>query len=165
MISGKHKFISAFALVVCGLGSQAFAQGAPGCIELKSIAQVQKEVVDANGKKSTQVVPADKVVPGTEVTYVLTANNICKKPADNVTFDNPVPAHMSYVASSATGAGSDISFSLDGKTFAKPAELTVKENGTPRAARADEYKQIRWAFKQALQPGATANASFRAVLN
>ena len=165
MISGKQKFIGALALIVCGMGSPAFAQGAQGCIELKSTAQVQKEVVDAKGNKTMQMVPADKVVPGTEVTYLLTANNICKKPAENVTFDNPVPTHMSYIANSATGAGSDISFSLDGKAFAKPAGLTVNETGATRAARADEYTQIRWAFSQPLQPGASANASFRAVLN
>ena len=165
MISGKQKFIGAVAVVAWAMGSQAFAQGAQGCIELKSTAHVQKEVVDASGKKTTQMVPADKVVPGTEVTYVLTANNICKAPTENVTFDNPVPAHMSYVANSATGAGSVISFSLDGKSFGKPADLTVKENGATRAARADEYKQIRWSFTQPLQPGASATASFRAVLN
>jgi len=165
MFKGNIRTIVIAALIGCGSGVQASAQAPRGCIELKSSALVEKEVVDANGNKATKMVPADKVVPGTEVTWTVTASNICQKPAENVTFDNPVPPHMSYVANSATGPGADISFSLDGKTFAAPAGLTVNENGATRAARAGEYKHIRWAFKQALQPGATANASFRAVLN
>jgi hypothetical protein len=54
---------------------------------------------------------------------------------------------------------------VDGKTFAAPGQLTVQENGATRAARGDEFRHIRWAFKDALQPGATAMARFRAVLN
>lgn len=165
MFKGKTGTIAAIAFIACAIGAPAFAQAPKGCIELKSTALVEKEVADASGNKSTQLVPADKVVPGTEVTYQLVASNICQKAADNVTFDNPVPVHMGYVASSATGAGSDISYSLDGKTFGKPADLTVTENGATRPARAAEYKHIRWAFKQPLQPGATATATFRAVLN
>ena len=157
--------VIAIALFACGFGSQAFAQGAQGCIVLKSTAEISKEVVDEKGVKTTKMVPAEKVVPGTEVTWTVTANNICKQPSDKVTINNAVPAHMSYVADSASGAGSDITFSLDGTAFAKPAELTVKENGATRVARADEYKHIRWVFKDSLAPGATASASFRAVLN
>jgi uncharacterized repeat protein (TIGR01451 family) len=159
-----HKFI-AIAILACGFGSQAFAQGAQGCIVLKSTAEIKKEVVDQTGAKSTKMVPAEKVVPGTEVTWTITADNVCKKPSDNVTINNAVPPHMTYVANSATGPGSEITFSLDGTSFAKPADLTVKEDGATRTARADEYKHIRWVFKDSLAPGATAQASFRAVLN
>ena len=111
------------------------------------------------------MVPADKVVPGVEVTWTVTANNICKQPSDKVTINNAVPAHMTYVASSATGPGADVTFSLDGKTFGHADQLTVTENGATRAARAAEYKHIRWVFKDSLAPGATAVARFRAVLN
>ena len=58
----------------------------------------------------------------------------------------------------------DVTYSLDGKTFAKPDQLTVQENGAARKARADEYKHIRWVFKTPLAAGGTATASFRAVL-
>ena len=51
-----------------------------------------------------------------------------------VTINDAVPVHMSYIGGSAFGAGSDISFSLDGKTFAAPAMLSVKENGVECAA-------------------------------
>jgi uncharacterized repeat protein (TIGR01451 family) len=165
MIKGTHKFFAAAALIACSLGGQAFAQGAQGCILLKSTAEIAKEVVDAKGVKTVTMVPADKVVPGVEVTWTVTANNICKQPSDKVTINNAVPAHMTYVASSAIGPGSDITYSLDGAKFGTADQLTVLENGTTRAALAAEYKHIRWVFKDPLQPGSTAVARFRAVLN
>jgi len=165
MIKRTRNILAAAALLACGLGSQAYAQGVQGCILLKSTAEIAKEVVDAKGVKTVTMVPADKVVPGVEVTWTVTANNICKQPSEKVTINNAVPAHMSYVASSASGAGSDITFSLDGKTFGGPAQLTVIENGAARPAHAGEYKHVRWVFKDSLAPGATAVARFRAVLN
>ena len=165
MIKGTHKFFAAAALIACSAGGQAFAQGAQGCILLKSTAEIAREVVDAKGVKTVTMVPADKVVPGVEVTWTVTANNICKQPSDKVTINNAVPAHMTYVASSAIGPGSDITYSLDGAKFGTTDQLTVQENGTTRAALAAEYKHIRWVFKDSLQPGSTAVARFRAVLN
>ncbi len=165
MKKGIVKFIGVAALFAGALNVAAFAQGAQGCIQLKSVAEIEQEVVNERGEKSKQLVAADKVVPGTEVIWTVTANNVCKQPSDKVTINNAVPQHMSFVPNSATGPGSDISFSLDGKTFAAPGALTVQENGATRVARADEYRHIRWEFKNPLQPGASAFARFRAVLN
>ena len=164
MIKGTYKFLGAAALLLCSLGSQAFAAD-PGCIVLKSTAEIEQEVVNAKGEKSTTLVPANKVVPGVEVVWTVTANNVCKQPSDKVTINNAVPEHMTYVANSATGAGTDITYSVDGQTFGTPEQLTVKADGGTRKARADEYKHIRWVFKNSLQPGASAFARFRAVLN
>jgi len=164
MTKGIRNYIGIAAILACSFGSQAFAQE-HGCIVLKSVAEQEKEVVNANGEKTRQLVAASKIVPGMEVVWTVTANNICKVPSEKVTINNPVPEHMSYVANSAFGAGSDITYSLDGKTFAAPAELSVTENGARRQARADEYRHIRWVFRSPLQPGASAVARFRAVLN
>ena len=121
--------------------------------------------MNEKGEKSKVLVPAGKVVPGTEVVWTVTANNTCKQASDKVVIDNPVPEHMTLVANSAFGAGSQITYSLDGKSFAPAGQLTVKENGAERPARADEIKHIRWQFKDSLAPGAMAIARFRAVLN
>jgi len=164
MTKGIRNYIGIAAILACSFGSQAFAQE-HGCIVLKSVAEQEKEVVNAKGEKTRQLVAASKIVPGMEVVWTVTANNICKVPSEKVTINNPVPEHMSYVANSAFGAGSDITYSLDGKTFAAPAELSVTENGARRQARADEYRHIRWVFRSPLQPGASAVARFRAVLN
>jgi len=164
MTKGIRNYIGIAAILACSFGSQAFAQER-GCIVLKSVAEQEKEVVNAKGEKTRQLVAASKIVPGMEVVWTVTASNICKVPSEKVTINNPVPEHMSYVANSAFGAGSDITYSLDGKTFAAPAELSVTENGARRQARADEYRHIRWVFRSPLQPGASAVARFRAVLN
>lgn len=156
---------AAAVAALLGLATQAFAQQNAACIELKTTAQVEKEVVDARGAKSRVLVEAGKVVPGTEVVWTVTANNVCKVPSDKVTINNAVPEHMTLVPGSAIGAGSDITFSHDGKTFATADKLTVTENGATRPAHADEYRHIRWEFKNSLQPGASAFARFRAVLN
>jgi uncharacterized repeat protein (TIGR01451 family) len=151
-------------VVALGMSAQAFAQE-QGCIVLKSVAEIEQVTVSAKGEKTTKLVPAAKVVPGVEVTWTVTANNICKKPSEKVTINNAVPEHMSYVANSAIGAGTDVTYSLDGKTYGTADQLTVSENGATRKARADEYKHIRWVFKDSLQPGEQGMARFRAVLN
>jgi uncharacterized repeat protein (TIGR01451 family) len=164
MFKGNRKVVGLFALMACAFGTQVFAQP-QGCIVLKSTAEIEKEVVNDKGVKSRVLVPAGKVIPGTEVVWTVTANNVCKQASEKVTINNPVPEHMTLVPNSAFGPGSDITYSLDGQKFASAGELTVLENGTARPARADEYKHIRWAFKNSLQPGASAFARFRAVLN
>src|SRR5215831_19006180 len=117
MINRTLKLVVAAVLLACGFGSSAFAQS-KACIELKTTGEVEKEVVDANGEKTRQLVPAGKVIPGTEVVWTVTATNTCKVPSDHVVMSNPVPEHMTLVANSGFGPGSDVSYSVDGKTFA-----------------------------------------------
>jgi uncharacterized repeat protein (TIGR01451 family) len=136
-----------------------------GCIVVKQVAEIEQEVVNEKGERVKRLAPATKVVPGSEVVWTVTASNVCDKPAEKVAVDNPVPKHMQYVADTAMGPGTEISYSLDGKQYAAPDSLTVREaDGTSRAARADEYSHIRWVFKNPLQPGAVAFARFRAVV-
>ena len=164
MITGNRKFFGLVALMACALGSQAFAQ-TQDCIVVKTKGETEKEVVNDKGEKTRVLVPIGKVIPGTEVIWTMTANNVCKVPSDKVVINDPVPEHMTYVPNSAFGAGSDISFSVDGQKFSPAGQLTVVENGVTRPARAEEYRHIRWEFKSSLQPGASATARFRAVLN
>jgi uncharacterized repeat protein (TIGR01451 family) len=134
------------------------------CIELKTSAETEQEVVE-QGQKVKRLAPAGKVVPGNEVVWTITAVNVCKTPTENVVVANPVPEHMTYVANSAMGTGTDIAYSLDGKEFKNAAELQVRAaDGTTRAARADEYRAIRWTYKTAFAPGATAFVRYRALV-
>lgn len=161
MFMGK-KLIGIAAVLVCA-AAPAFA--AEGCIVLKSVAEVEKETVDAQGNRTTTLVPVDKAVPGVEVIWTVTASNKCDKPSEKVTINLPVPEHMTYVPASAVGPGSDVSFSVDAKAYAARGQLMVSENGATRPARDDEFRHVRWSFKDSLQPGASAMARFRAVLN
>ena len=135
-----------------------------GCVELKTSAETEQEVVE-QGQKVKRLAPAGKVVPGDEVIWTITATNVCKEPTADVAIANPVPEHMSYVAGSAMGTGADIAYSLDGKEFKSAAELQVRAaDGSTRAARADEYRAIRWTYKNAFAPGATAFVRYRAIV-
>jgi hypothetical protein len=62
MNSRKHNLYAIVALITCGFTTQAFAQ-AKACIELKTTAAVEKEVVNDKGEKSKVLVPAGKVIP------------------------------------------------------------------------------------------------------
>ncbi|MDW8259474.1 MAG: hypothetical protein RML32_08520 [Gammaproteobacteria bacterium] len=136
-----------------------------GCIELKSIAQIEESYTDAQGKPAVRRVPAARVVPGTEVIWTMIATNVCRQRAENVSIDNPVPEHMSYVADSAAGTGAEVTYSLDGVHYAAAAALQVRDaDGALRPARADEYKAIRWTFRNPIGPGQLATASFRATV-
>lgn len=144
-------------------GSGALAQD-KACVELTTAAETEQEVIE-QGQKVKRLVPAGKVVPGNEVVWTITARNVCDKPADNIVIANPVPQHMRYVAGSAMGTGADIAYSLDGTQFKSAAELTVREtDGTTRPARADEYRALRWTYKNAFAPGATAFVRYRATV-
>jgi uncharacterized repeat protein (TIGR01451 family) len=163
MFKGKGKFVGLVAIMACSFGSQAFA--VDGCIVVKSVAEVEQQVTDANGQKSTKLVPLTTAVPGTEVIYTTTATSKCAGPADKVAISNFVPPHMTFVANSSFSPGAEVAYSLDGKTFAAADQITVQENGASRKARPDEYKHLRWTLQSPLQPGASAFARFRAVLN
>lgn len=148
-------------------GKPATAATAPraGCIELKTVAQIEEAYVNDKGERAVRLVPAAKVIPGSQVVWTVTAANVCAQPAANVLIANPLPEHMNYVDGSAVGAGAEIAFSLDGRQFAAPDALLVREaDGKDRPARADEYKHIRWTFRNPIAPGQLAIARYRATL-
>jgi uncharacterized repeat protein (TIGR01451 family) len=156
------------AVVAAALGSAGDALGQAaqrGCIELRTVAEVQEAYVDDRGNAATRLVPAAKVVPGDEVIWTIVANNVCTTPAGDVAITNPVPQHMRYVVSSAFGPGADIVFSLDGSTFASADALVVAEaDGSRRQARADEYSAIRWVLPRPMGPSESLIVRYRATV-
>ena len=74
-----------------------------GCILLKTVAEIEQVTTDERGEQSTQLVPVEKIVPGNEIVYTVSATNICDQAAEHVVIDNPVPEHMNYIANSAIG--------------------------------------------------------------
>lgn len=160
-IAAARGAIAALALFA---GSAAIA-AEQGCIELKSSAEVEEHYENEQGQNATRLVPAGKVVPGDEVVWTITATNVCNKSTDNVVIANPVPEHMTYVADSAMGTGTDIDYSLDGRDFKPAAALTVRDpDGSSRAARPDDYRAIRWTYKASFAPGASGFVRYRAIV-
>lgn len=155
-------------LLVAGFGltANAFAQtAARGCIELKTVAEIEQAYVDERGNEATRLVPAAKVVPGDEIVWTIVANNVCATPAGDIAITNPVPQHMRYVGNSAFGPGANIEFSLDGAAFATPEALVVAEaDGSKRTARAEEYSAIRWVLPRPMGPSESLIVRYRATV-
>lgn len=157
--------IVALAALLTVPWAQAQAQG-QGHIKLTSRAWQEKQVFNSEGKKELKRVPAAKVLPGDEVIFTISYENIGKQAAENAEITDPIPAHMTYTPNSAQGAGTRITFSVDGgKTYAMPGKLFIFDAaGRKYPARPQDYTHIRWTFEKPLPPGAKGEVSFRAVL-
>jgi uncharacterized repeat protein (TIGR01451 family) len=133
-------------------------------IEVSTTAEIEVIEVNPDGTESVRRKAATRVVPGTEVIYTITAKNAGDEPADKVVVTNPVPAQTRYVEGSATGANTDVTFSVDGgNTWGQAESLTVADaNGEPRAATADDYTHVRWTLKSSLAPSQQQPVWYRA---
>ncbi|MBU2040236.1 MAG: DUF11 domain-containing protein, partial [Gammaproteobacteria bacterium] len=91
-------------------------------------------VQQADGSVVEEWQTPEKVVPGDKVGYRISYNNNGKEAAEGVVINNPVPAETIYIANSATGANSTITYSVDGgQNYGKARELTVTAQGNTRA--------------------------------
>ncbi len=139
---------------------------AKGHIQLTSVAEIEKEVFNQEGKKELKRMPAETVIPGSEVIFTTVFENISKEKAQQAAITNPVPEHMIYKADSAAGKDTAITFSVDnGKSYNIPAKLFVSDaEGRKIPARPQDYTHIRWELRAPLAPGKTGEVSFRAIL-
>lgn len=107
--------------------------------------------------------PALQLDEGQEIFYTLRIKNPGAKPMTGVSVVQAVPHNTSYVAGSATGAGADIMFSVDGGTrFAHANQLQWPGN-PGKVLPASQYTHIRWQLAYPLAPHAVVLARFRAV--
>lgn len=147
-------------------GAQQSAARQPGSIELKNVAEIEVKTTDAKGKVTIKRTPADKAIPGTDVIYTTTFKNIGDKPAGDIVINNPLPLHTTLVADSVFGTNTDITYSIDGKNFAAPEKIKVKDkDGKDIPATAKDYTHIRWSLKGNLAAGKSGSVGFRAVIN
>jgi uncharacterized repeat protein (TIGR01451 family) len=138
-----------------------------GSIELKVVAEQELVTVDADGERQVTRVPAAKVVPGDEVIYTVTYENVGEKAAGSVVITNPIPEHMQYKDKSASGTGTAITFSVDGgKAYDTPGNLKVlDENGEEVPAKSSDYTHVRWRLEDPLAAGSQGSVNFKAILN
>jgi uncharacterized repeat protein (TIGR01451 family) len=143
------------------------AQAVDGAIKVKSIAQVEIEVADKDGKKSLHREPVEKAIPGTEIIFTNTFENVSAKAASDIIINNPIPNSTTYKAGSAFGQDCEILFSVDqGKTFGVAESLKItSSDGTEHVALPKEYTNIRWSYKKQLPAGKSSDVGFRATIN
>lgn len=126
--------------------------------------EAYKIIVQTNddGIVSEEWVTVEEVVPGDKVGYRISYENTGTQDATGVVINNPVPDNTVYVANSAAGTGSQITYSVDaGNNFARSAELIVEKNGLKSKARADDITHIRWTLPEAVAPQASGSVEFQ----
>ena len=143
----KILILTAVTLVL----ASSFAWAAPK-IEIDLTAEVEvEETVD--GKVVTKRIPAAEAEPGQMIFYTLTYRNSGNEQATNVNLNDPIPKETMYVAGSAFGEGTTITFSADGgKTYQAETNVTYKSknaNGSmsEKTATPDQFTNIRWTVQ------------------
>lgn len=149
----------ALALSVVAVPVVAQAQ-----LELTTEAFHEVVVVDKNGKTERKREVLKKALPGQEVIYDIIYRNKGSKPAERVVVSNPIPAELSFVAGSATGAGTKFDVSVDGgEKWGALESLTVPDaEGKLRPARGEDVTHVRWTVLAPVKPGAGGKLSYRA---
>jgi uncharacterized repeat protein (TIGR01451 family) len=161
----KQHFISVLCATILLTAFAIPAHAAdPGAIKISSIAEKETNVVDKDGNTQTKRTRVDTAVPGDEIIYTTTFENISNKPAGNIVITNPIPNDTTYLM--ANGANTEITFSIDGgNEYATPDKLIVTDNeGDTRPALPSDYTHLRWVYKGELGVGETSKVSFRAVI-
>jgi uncharacterized repeat protein (TIGR01451 family) len=144
-------------------GMAAAVPAAPDPVEVRAIAEVESRMVE-HGREVRKLLPADRVVSGDWIIYTLEVRNTAPTAIRNPTVIYPVPEHMSYVADSAVGPATEVSFSVDGgHSFDVPENLKLQDaDGQRRLAAAAEYTHNRWQLKHGLKGNSVAFVRFRA---
>jgi uncharacterized repeat protein (TIGR01451 family) len=145
------------------LGTVADGQADSSSIAVKAIAEVESQTVK-DGREISKLAPADRVVSGDWVIYTLEVRNTASTTVRTPTVIYPVPEHMSYVAESAVGPATEVSYSVDGGSHFDVAEnLKMQDaDGQLRPAGAADYTHIRWQLKRSLKGNSVAFVRFRA---
>lgn len=153
-------------LVICLVALTSLAGAAHAQVRLENSIKKVETFVDEEGQVQRRLVDAASVVPGDELQYVVRFVNEGEVAVDagTIVITDAIPAHTEYLEGSAYGSGTDIDFSLDGKSFAEAAELTIAMGDRQVPASAAQYNAIRWRFGPALEPGATSYVSFNVRL-
>jgi uncharacterized repeat protein (TIGR01451 family) len=157
--------LGAFA-AACLLLAAARPAVAADTLELSNAVFQEVDTKAADGSTHKERVPAAKVVPGSEVVYVITYHNTGKQPATDVVITNPIPKELAYRPEPGPGPSLTPEVSVDaGKSWGALASLTVKgADGKPRPAQGSDVTHVRWKLGKPVKAGEQGTVSYRAVL-
>lgn len=155
-LSRAAPWVLGAAVLLC-----AGVANAAGKLEVTNAVFQEIEVKAEDGRVERRQVPATRVIPGTEVIYVISYRNAGDGPVANVAITNPVPAELRYVDSAGPVQVSEVSVDA-GETYGDLAELSVPgPDGQPRAAEPADVTHLRWSLP-ALAAGSEGAVSFKA---
>lgn len=121
-------------------------------IDVQLLAEVRGATGDPH--HNAPLIPAGRIKQGQEIYYTLRIHNPGNRPMTTLSIVQPVPRNTRYVPGSASAAGADVAFSIDGGHSFDRSE---------KAASSGQYTHIRWQLRYPLAPGAVLLARFRAV--
>jgi len=128
-------------------------------VETELVAEIRLATRSPRGAMSYRFVRATVVPQGEVVYYTVKVRNPSAAYARDVVVVQKIPENTAYVANSASGPAVEVSLSADdGRSFA----VERRTAGDGQSAEPGTT-HIRWRFRNALAPGATALARFRAV--
>ncbi|WP_300425619.1 hypothetical protein [Thalassolituus sp.] len=104
---------------------------------------------------------AETIAPGDKIGYRVTYVNTGNEAVSGVTINNPVPESTVYIMNSANGAGTEITYTVDGKTYGRIQDLNVTEDGEVRPARAKDIEGIRWVIPAPVAPESQGYVEFQ----
>ena len=153
-----------FALLISAVVlTSAHAQSPQSSLTVHAIAEVERPSSE-RGHDTTKLATADRVVSGDAVIYTLEIRNVGPTTVHRPVVTYAVPEHMIYVADSAVGPGTEVTYSIDnGQSFDAPESLRSKgADGESSLAKATAYTHIRWQLNHALKANSVAFVRFRA---
>ena len=128
---------------------------------------VEKQIIvkDEEGKAKVEWKKVTETGPGDVLRYTLFYVNNGAAEALNASIVDPVPEGTIYIGSSAEGKDSQITYSLDGKTFRTPSMLTYKVkqadgSETEHNATPEMYTHINWKLSTPVPPGGSGTLNF-----
>lgn len=159
--------ILAAAFHLVGAANALAAGPAKPQLALTLTAQKEVAVKDAEGKTKVELQEVKDVSPGDILKYTVTYKNVGTVEAQDGRVTDPIPKDTAYISGSAEGEDTEITFSLDGKTFQGPPLLKYKirqADGTEAEFEAtpEMYTHIQWKLLKPVPPGGTGSMSFKA---
>jgi uncharacterized repeat protein (TIGR01451 family) len=150
---------AALWLLLIGISTPCFGQRV--AVQTELVAELRESVHSPQGSTAYRFVRATVVPQGEVVYYTVKVRNPGTAYARDVAVVQKIPENTAYVVGSASGPAVDVSFSVDGgRTFVAERKPASSDQDV---AASGQYTHIRWHFRNALAPGATALARFRAI--
>lgn len=135
-------------------------------VELKTTLEIEVEHLDDEGQRTKKRIPAQTVVPGTEIICTIAYQNSADQNAEQVVITTPIPEQIRYQDQSAFGQKARVTFSVDnGESFDLPQNLYLADaSGRRSPAQPDHYTHIRWKMQAPIPARASGQVGFRAIL-
>ncbi len=156
--------ISKLAMVAMISISVAMGQGSPKLDIKIEDAKVNLTTLERDDNSNIRYQPGDTL------RYSITASNVGDGLMTSAEIVDPIPAGVTYVAESAKGVDTEISFSINqGSTYMPwPPYYTVRNSKgilIKRTASTDLISHIKWALTDDLKPQEYSSLEFLVVVN